>query len=148
LQRKLTFEENAGHVFDEIVVRRADELGSAETETGSREAVDFSAGFFMFADCGLTPTQAKNLPDGWFSIALTGGNRWAPRFAYGFACTRGIPISSFDTPVPGYPYPDKAHKTFAWRTSRCKSLKMVHLFTFGESTDSDGSAVQKLQPDV
>ncbi|HMF85642.1 MAG TPA: hypothetical protein VK598_04755 [Nitrospiraceae bacterium] len=144
LNRKLTLKKLTSHVFEDISVNRADADGKP---LDPLQEVDFSAAFFGNLDLGLVPLRAKDLTNGWLSIAFTGENPYAPRFAYGFACSRGTAISRFDTPVPGYAHPSSgSHRTFAWQTARRRGLQAVHLLTFGNETDIDGSLIRQLQP--
>ena len=144
LNRRLTFKKLASHVFEHISVNRADAQGNPQEPP---QDIDFAATFFSHFDFGLSPRMAKDLTNGRFSIACAMDHLYAPHLAYGFACSRGTSISHFENPVPSYPHPSGAHKSFAWRTGRRRGLQVVHLFTFGSETDNDGSLLRQLQPE-
>jgi hypothetical protein len=128
------------YVLDEVSVVK---VPLDEAASGAEKPVDFKASYFAVMDVGLTPTIVSHPSAGWFTLAMTGGHKYEKRFAYGFRA-RGIALSPPSTPVPGYPNPAQAHKTFSWQTERCKNLRAIHLFTLGSQTDDDGFSLQQV----
>jgi hypothetical protein len=142
LRRKITLRAETNYVLDDVSVVRCDDAGRSPV---SQTAIDFDASYFAFIDCGLAPTVSRDLAQGWFTAALTGGHAYAKQFAYGFLSS-ATPITSLDNPAPGFPYPNMAHKTFSWQTARCRHFCAVHFFSMGSEIDIQGTALRQVRP--
>ncbi|HOW96751.1 MAG TPA: hypothetical protein P5567_07715 [Kiritimatiellia bacterium] len=146
LRRTLTWKNMANYVLEHMDV-------VMDTPSGVVDAIEFQAQFLACMDFGLAPQKKPNkdsLEEGWFTCQWLHDSPFALRFAYGFACNTGL--QSFENPVPNYPTPGISQKTrfktYSWIAGKTKSLDVAHLFTYGTTTDSDGTLIRRLRTEL
>jgi hypothetical protein len=117
LYRRLSLYGGVNYVNEEVWMRG---------ETLDREQpldLCFTARYFSYMEMGEEPHLSEFIDvPGWRAISMPHD----PRQGYGFVTSART--GSVNYPHPGYPNPEKRHRTFSWEVGPCRSYRCMHLF--------------------